>query len=190
MIRDTIEKFSPTTIALHWIVAAFMILLLASGQFMAEFEVYSLYDWHKSFGITLVIFAVWRIVWRIQNGWPVHVQQYDRLTEIAAKVVHYVLIIGTVLMPISGFLMSGFGGHGVAWFGLELMAPNPDPMNPQKVLPINETLAGLGHEVHEIGGTLLWIALALHVAGALKHHIMDKDGTLRRMRGERVEVKR
>lgn len=186
MPRDTYQKLSITTVALHWIVAAFMIGLLASGIYMEENEAYGLYDWHKSFGVLLVVFALWRIVWRLMNGWPKFAGNYSAATRFAAHAVHWLLILGTVLMPISGFLMSGLGGHGIPFFGMELMASNPDPANPGKVIALNGDLAKLGHTMHGLGGNLILAALALHIVGALKHHIIDKDGTLLRMKGKEI----
>jgi cytochrome b561 len=39
----------------------------------------------------------------------------------------------------------------------------------------------LFHELHEITATLMLVLLALHVGAALKHQLIDKDGTMRRM---------
>ena len=93
------------------------------------------------------------------------------------------LLIGTILFPLSGLVMSAMGGNGIAVFGVELFPMNPDPANPGKNMPIDKAMAGNARAMH---GLLLWVmlgALALHVAGALKHHLLDGDGTLRRMLG-------
>jgi cytochrome b561 len=82
--------------------------------------------------------------------------------------------------------MSSLGGHGVAVFGIEVVARNPDPADPSSALAHNEAMASFFHFVHHWVGYLLIGALALHVSGALKHHLIDKDGTLRRMLGETV----
>ena len=89
-------------------------------------------------------------------------------------------------MPLSGVLMSGFGGHGLQFFGLELMASNPDPANPAKVLPVHGAIADAAHQLHGILGNVIIAALILHVLGACKHHFLDKDGTLKRMLGRKV----
>jgi len=91
-------------------------------------------------------------------------------------------------MPISGFMMSTMGRHGVAFFGIELVAANPNPANPQEVLALNSALAEIGHTMHGLGGYLLIGAVALHVVGALKRHLIDRDGILRRMLGAEVLV--
>lgn len=183
---DTESKLSSLTVALHWIVGLMMIGLLAVGIYMESYEVYALYDIHKSLGVLILLVVIPRIVHRIRNGWPTPAGDYTAIEHLLSKIVHYLLILGTVLLPISGMLMSGMGGHGISVFGLELLAESLDPANPDEVVPINEFLAGLGHSLHGWGGDILLVAIALHVIGALKHHIIDKDGTLRRMLGKSI----
>lgn len=186
MRPDTSSKLSMPTISLHWIVAVMLLILLATGIYMEQTSAYALYPWHKSFGVLIVLFVVLRILWRWQNGWPPPTRDYTAWEKTLSGIVHYLLIIGTVIMPVSGFMMSALGGHGVALFGLELVAHNPDPANPQEVIPFNATLAGMAHTVHGWAGYILVVGVLLHIAGALKHHILDQDGTLRRMLGKTV----
>lgn len=95
------------------------------------------------------------------------------------------LIIGTVMMPISGMLMSGAGGHGLSIFGLELLAINPDEWNPGKVIPLSKSLASLGNTLHGLGGKIMIFSITLHIIGTLKHHFIDKDSILHRMLGKK-----
>ncbi|WP_225879666.1 cytochrome b [Abyssogena phaseoliformis symbiont] len=111
--------------------------------------------------------------------------QYKRIEQIGAKIIHWMLIIGTVMMPISGMLMSGSGGHGLSVFGLELLAINPDEWNPGKAIPLSKSLAGLGNTLHGLGGKIMIFSITLHIIGALKHHFIDKDSTLHRMLGKK-----
>lgn len=186
MQTDTREKFSPLTIGLHWIVGLGIIGLLGIGLYMSRTETWALYAWHKSFGVIIFAFVLLRVLWRLRNGWPQTLGDYPRHERMLARAVQITLLTATVLMPISGFAMSALSGHGVAVFGMELVARNPDPLNAQDVIAHNEQIAGLAHEVHEWVAYLLIAALCLHVAGGLKHHLLDKDGTLRRMLGARV----
>lgn len=181
---DTKEKLSPVTIALHWIVALGIIALTGVGFYMATFEVYSLFHIHKSVGMILLVVILARVLWRWKNGWPVPVREYPAWEHRLAVAVHWVLILGSVAMPISGFLFSGAGGYGVDVFGLVIAPANPDPLDPQKVVAYNEAVSHFGHEVHEVLGNLLTGAIILHIAGAIKHHHFDKDRTLLRMKGK------
>jgi cytochrome b561 len=153
---------------------------------MESYEAYALYYIHKSIGMIIIAFVLARVIWRILNGWPEPASKYSNIEHLMAKVVHWTLIIGTVALPVSGALMSGAGGHGLAIFGWELLAENIDPNNLEEVIPLNKTLAGFSHEIHEIVGNVMIIAIGLHLVGALKHHLIDKDGTLRRMFGKNL----
>lgn len=179
---DTQQKFSPLTIALHWLIALTIIAMLGIGFYMSIFEFYPLYDWHKSIGVVIFAVILVRVWWRIKNGWPVPVRTYPALEHRLAQVTHWVLIVGTVLMPLSGMLFSGLGGYGIKVFGWAMVAGNKNP-DTGKTEPINATLAQLGQITHEWVGYLLVGAIILHLAGALKHHLIDKDRTLLRMLG-------
>lgn len=186
--HDTPTKFSATTVILHWIVALSMIGLLSVGAYMAETKTYALYPLHKSFGVLIFVIIIARVIWRLKNGWPAHFSSHQPWEQTLAKIIHHLLLIGTLLMPISGFLMSSLGGHGVAVFGFELVAANPDPANPGKVIPINGAIAGIAHQTHGIVGWVLIVALFFHISGAVKHHLFDKDGTLKRMLGQEITL--
>lgn len=189
MTPDTQEKLSPITISLHWIVGLTIITLLGVGLYMSNTHAYSLYPIHKSVGVCIFAVILLRVIWRIKNGWPQPAGQYKKIEQLVSKVVHYTLLIGSVIIPVSGMMMSGLGGHGIHVFGLELMARNVDPNDMSKVIPINGDLAGLGSNLHEYVSYLVIGAIILHVAGAYKHHIINKDGTLKRMLGAKISLK-
>jgi cytochrome b561 len=128
---------------------------------------------HKSFGITILMLAVVRLGWRLANRehppLPNNLKPYERGL---AHFTHYGLYVLIFLQPLTGWLMSSAHKYPVSWFGIfqlpDLVAPNP---------ALSETL----ETVH---GALAWaivVIVALHVAGALKHHFVLKDDTLRRM---------
>jgi cytochrome b561 len=179
---DTQQKLSPITIALHWVIALTVIALTGIGLYMSTYEYYPLYDWHKSFGVLIFLVVLVRVWWRIKNGWPVPVRAYPVLEHRLAQLTHWVLILATVLMPISGMMFSGLGGYGVKVFGWAMIPGNKNPATGQTE-PFHAGLSALGQGVHEWLGYILVVAIALHLAGALKHHLFDKDRTLARMLG-------
>jgi cytochrome b561 len=181
---DTKEQLSKISLSLHWIVAFGMIGLIAVGFYMTNTETWGLYSIHKSLGVILFIFVFLRVLWRIKNGWPIALQTYPRHEQILAKTIHWVLILATLAMPLSGMLYSGASGHGFGVFGWVLVPLNPDPDQAGQVIALNAALADIGHEIHEVLGYLVSLAIVLHVAGALKHHLKNKDRTLLRMLGK------
>lgn len=185
MTKDNKQRLSPITISLHWLVAIVFIALIVTGKYMEGAKVFFLYPIHKSVGTLIFNIILIRVIWRIKNGWPKPVNQYKKIEQIGAKTIHWILIIGTVMMSIYGMLMSGAGGHGLSIFGLELLATNPDEWNPGKVIPLSKPLADLGHTLHGLSGKIMVFSIVLHIIGALKHHFIDKDTTLRRMLGKK-----
>lgn len=182
-MRDTKLQLSNLTIFLHWIVGLTIIALAVVGIYMDENEVFELYPIHKSIGVLIFLVIVVRVYWRFINGWLQPVREYNAIEHNLAKIVHWVLIIAMVVMPISGFIMSSVGGYGVSVFGLEIVVAQFDPVT-KEAIPHNATLAGFMHETHGIVGNIIIIAIVLHIIGALKHHIIDKDNTLRRILGK------
>lgn len=186
-MSDSKTKLSCVTVALHWVVGVTMIIMLSVGVYMTNFEEHSLYPLHKSVGMFIFVVILMRVIWRVKQGWPEAASTYKSWEHTLSKIMHWVLIIATVVMPISGMLMSALGGYGLAVFGLEFLAATPNPDEAGKMIPINGSAAGIAHETHEIASTLLIAVVLLHVSGALKHHLIDKDGTLKRMLGKKID---
>jgi len=169
------DKLSVTTVALHWIVGLCFIAIFAVGIYMTDLpkgpDKFELYGLHKSFGVLILLVALPRFIWRIKEGMLPPVGHPPAWQERLAKLVALLLLIATLLMPISGMLMSVGGGHGVALFGLELIAKG------DKI----EWMSSVGKFLHKQSVDVIIVGLALHIGGALKHHFLDKDDTLKRM---------
>ena len=181
---DQAHKLSRLSIALHWLVALTIIALTIVGIYMSRAEAWALYPIHKSIGVLAFLIVVLRIVWRIKNGWPAPASNYPRHEQIFAKLVHWILIIATIAMPVSGMIFSGASGHGFGIFGWTILAPNHAPDKPDQVVPYNELLANTGEFLHETIAYVMIAAIVLHIFGALKHHLIDRDATLLRMLGQ------
>ena len=178
---DRKEKLTSVTVGLHWLIAITIIGMVAFGLYIADLP---RGDWkseligiHKLIGFTVILVALPRILWRWGNGWPVHVGDHASWEKTLAKFAQWFLIIATIAMPVSGMMFSLGLGYPVPVLGLFEIGPLP-----QKI-PI---LANIGGIIHEYTGKSLIAVISLHIAGALKHHLIDKDGTLRRMLGARV----
>src|SRR3954470_2790907 len=128
--------------------------------------------WHKSFGITVLMLAIFRLVWRWMNPVPdlgAETRPWERALARVSHVLLYALIFA---MPLSGWTMSSARSFPVSWFGWwqlpDLVSPNPQ---------LYQRLNHLHHLLFEV----LVVVAALHIAGALKHHFIDRNDVLRRM---------
>lgn len=181
------SRLDAPAILLHWTVGATILFLLGTGLYMVATESWNLYPVHKSVGVLLVVVAAVRAWRRLRAGWPAPVGTYHRLEQRLAKVTHWALLVGTLAVPVSGMAYSALSGHGFGVFGLVTIVPsNHDAVDPAVVVPYWEWGALAAQRLHQILAYVLAGAIALHVAGALKHHLVDRDGTLRRMLGRSV----
>lgn len=178
---DKKAQFSKMTVILHWVIALAMIGMLAFGLYLEDMprspEKGELMGLHKSIGILVLLLASYRVIHRLINKMPRPIKPMPEWQEKTATGTHLFLLLGTLFMPLSGVMMSVGGGRAVNVFGLELLAAG------DKI----EWLRELGGIVHGFGSTLLIIVILLHVAGALKHQLIDRDGTMKRMLGSRVD---
>ncbi len=175
------EPHSAATRWLHGIVAIGVLSMLAFGFVMEELAFDGAVLLHISVGLTLLVVIAVRSVRRLAIGWPQPNLNHSAGDRRLAHAVHWLLLVASLLMPLSGLLMATMSGWGLQWFGVELMAWSPDPANPGEVIAVSEFWKGVGHEIHEYTALVLIAGVGLHVAGALKHHLIDRDDTLRRM---------
>ncbi len=149
--------------------------LIPVGLYMTAME-YSpdkikLYAMHKSFGLLVLWLVGLRIIWKHIVARPKPNPDHQLWERMLSKIIHIFLYIAMIGMPLSGWLMSSAGEYPVPFFGLQI----PD------LVGKNMDFAKLMHGTHEVLAYLLIIALGLHIVGALKHHFIDKDSTLKNM---------
>ncbi|WP_096087647.1 cytochrome b [Agaribacterium haliotis] len=181
-MKDTHQRFSHITISLHWLLALSMIAMLPFGLYIESLEggpqKWGFIAQHKSFGVLILLIAALRFSWRLKNGFPKALSPVKNWEKALASFTHWFLLLGTLFMPISGIMMSMGGGYPVAVFGFEIIGKGEK----------NESLAQLGHIIHGLGGKILIALIILHIAAALKHQFIDKDGTLARMLGKTIDT--
>lgn len=178
-------RLSLTTSLLHWSVALLMIGLTLVGYLMVKFEIWDLYALHKSLGVIALLLSLPRAILRLVKGWPEPVRQYPVYEALAVRAIHWGLLISTLLIPVSGLCYSAAAGRGVAIFGWSIIPMNPDIHDPANVIPFSESVRDIAHTVHIYLPYVMLAFLLVHIVGALKHHLLDKDNTLLRMVGRK-----
>jgi len=175
-VFNTVKEWGGFSKFFHWTIGLLVIALLIVGIIMEGMEVsplkFQIYAVHKATGILVFTLVLLRIIWLAFNRRPEELKSYTKLEHRVANIVHILLYIAMIGMPLSGWIMSSAANFPVSIFGLFTL---PDLVSP------NEDLAELMKQIHMICGYSLIVAVGLHVAGALKHHVIDKDITLRRM---------
>lgn len=176
--RNTNDRYGTIAQSFHWIVALLVIGLLCVGLYMTGLkpgpDMFKIYALHKSVGIVVLGLAVLRLIWTLSNPHPHALPTHQKWERFLAKLVHVFLYFAIIAMPLSGWIMSSAKGFPVNLFGIEGLTL-PDLVSTDK------NIARSAGQFHEFAAYALIAAIGLHFAGAMKHHVIDKDGTLRRM---------
>jgi cytochrome b561 len=173
---DADARYTRTAIVLHWLIALLVIGQFAWGWWMQQIPKQPVgprveaFNLHKSVGLVILALMVVRILWWIGHR-PPPFPPMPAWQAAAARIVHFALYGLLVLQPLSGYLGSEFSGYPVKFFGLAL------PGWAGKNVPLKDFLS----IVHLATSWLIAAAVAVHVAAALKHALLDRDGLLARM---------
>jgi cytochrome b561 len=179
-------RYTRVAVVLHWLVAVLItanVVLALSADHVPDDAVRSVIDAHKSIGITVLGLALLRILWRLGHRPPAVPVTHRRLERVAAHLAHLGLYLLILLLPLSGWLHDSAwkdaATHPMHWFGLFEWPRIGAVMN----LPpaTRESLHTRFGEWHTALSYVLYVLLALHVAGALKHQWIDGEASLRRM---------
>ena len=193
----TFSQYNNISIFLHWLIAVGIVFMFILGWFMdtvpkdaaksSTFDLFNMgiYVWelskevsprsfyfnlHKSVGISLFALIILRILWRLTHKPPALLDSMKTWEKKLATGAHHGLYFLMVATPLAGIIMSISSKYGIHWFGIKLVGGID-----------NKASRELFYEFHEIFGLLILLILFFHIAGAFKHALVDKDGTLRRM---------
>ena len=169
--------YAKPAIAMHWIVALLIFAAFGLGLYMTDIPGFTptklkLFSYHKWIGITVLIFAVLRVLWRLTHPAPGPVPGMPKWQHAAAEAAHVGLYLLILAVPLTGYLLSVAAGVKVVYLGLwELPMP----------FDKSDALKDVFSMAHEWLNWSMAAIVVLHVLAALKHHVVDRDGTLRRM---------
>jgi cytochrome b561 len=172
-----ISKYSKGAIALHWLIAILVVsnfVLASMAEDLPREAQGALMSPHKAIGISILLFSVLRLVWRLTNKPPMLPEAIPAWQATLGRIVHLLFYFLIIAVPFSGWLMASAHPQAppVDFFGLF-----------DATLPVEKSkaLAGIGHEAHEILTKPLFILILLHIVAALKHQFADKIPFVQRM---------
>ncbi len=177
MTEASQTRYSGVAMLLHWLIAIAVIAnwrIAEAGEHAATREAKSeIMANHFSIGAIILILVLLRLIWRFVSPPPplaAHLAGWERFLAKAIHTIFYVLLI---VMPFAGWMAMSKYGSPVSVFGifeLPALPVAPDPEGAKAIF-----------EQHATAGKILLVLVALHVLGALKHTLIDKDGNLFRM---------
>ena len=168
-------RYSRPAIFFHWVLAALIPFQIGLGWYMLSIEdtpgSAAYFALHVSLGLTAALLIALRVILRLRNR-PAALPATLAAWQVkVANLTHVLLYVLLVLMPITGFLGASVGGEPLAFFGIPLPAWTSG----------SDTLKEQFFTAHAILAWALVALVSLHVLGALKHLLIDKDSVFGRM---------
>lgn len=162
---------------LHWLVAGLVVTVATLGLMIPEAARGSdsralILLLHRSIGLVILIAFVMRALWRVSHPPPPLPDTLRPVEAFLAHATHFLLYAVLLAMPFLGYVNAAAAGHGVSLFGLVTIPP---------LLAENERLAQIAIALHLLGQFAVYALVAMHVAAALMHGIVRRDGIFSRM---------
>ena len=179
---NTRTRYGLVARVLHWLLALLIFTAIGLALYTetlsqqteegraALMQIFSL---HKTIGVAAFFTALIRILWALTQTHPVEIHPERHLENFAAKLTHWMLYGAMVIMPLSGWIY-----HSATLGFAPILWPLPQAL---PFIPQTEMVAHAAEAVHKLSAVVLYVAIGLHVLGALKHVFIDKDGTIGRM---------
>lgn len=173
-----VQAYTSTARALHWLTAALVLTIIPAGIVMGYLEGPAsdfLYHIHRSLGVTLIPIIFYRLFYRLTHTPLPLPADIDAMQRFVAETVHWLLYGLLVVQPIIGWVATSAYRAPVLFFWTFELPP---------IWPENRAFSEQLFVVHKWMGFTIAALLCAHIAGALFHYFIRKDGVLQRMTGE------
>lgn len=164
----SVQGYNRLSIILHWATVLVILALYFTHEGRRGGAVYA---FHVGFGALTGVFLIWRIIRRTMRGMPEKSAQSSVL-NLMSKLVISGFGLAILVTVVTGYLLPWTRGSALDVFGL-FAIPSP--------IPAIHWLHEFSEEAHELAANAIMLLLALHVAGALKHILFDKDDVVQRI---------
>jgi cytochrome b561 len=181
-LTNTFASYGLIARSFHWLMALLILSMIPLGKWAnlapfstdAEFaRKFMLFSIHKTLGVTLFGLAVLRILWRMTQTRPGLLHPDRRWENLLAATTHWLLYSSLILVPLTGWIEhAAIPGLAPIWWPFGQSLP---------FVSASEAMFNSFSALHRAFGKVLILAILLHLAGVMKHHVFDKDATLRRM---------
>ncbi|WP_437350614.1 cytochrome b [Neorhizobium petrolearium] len=183
-MRRPADRYDPFAIILHWLIAGLILGLMVLGFAMTRPSIdpvlqFSLFQWHKSFGMLALLFAIVRFAYSLIRVRVTPVAGMSRLEHLAAKGMHHVLLALAVAVPLAGWMVASVSPLEIPTFAFNLA------VIPHLPVPKSDAAEAWWTTAHAVLAYSTLALVFLHSGAALYHHYRRHDDTLIRMVGGR-----
>lgn len=184
MIFNTRQSWGGFAKALHWTMALLIFAMFVLGWVAVGYPLsptkLDLFIWHKSIGLTLLGLVGVRLVWRVINTTPVPPPAISSLEHTLARLGHGTLYALMILMPVSGYVINSTADFGFRLYGWARV-PN--------LIPANKAWQDVAEAVHLVLFWVFAVVILIHIAAALRHHLINNNNVLTRMLPTRAPLR-
>lgn len=196
-LTNTHLNYGAVAKTFHWLIALLILTMFPLGLIASDLahqvrdataapdqalvqRTVVLFSLHKTLGVLIFFVALLRILWAAIQPRPGLLHPDRRAEAFLAQMIHWILYGSLVLVPLSGWIHNAATtGFAPIWWPFGQGLP---------FVPVDELVSEIFAALHQIFVYVLGGAILLHIAGALKHHLIDRDATLRRMLPGRVDA--
>ncbi len=183
------RRYTTVAIILHWVIAAAILFQMVAGKWMvaqgddATDTVFTVFQIHKTVGLSIFALTLARIVWRLANPAPALPQGMTAFERFAANGAHIGFYVFLIAVPLTGWAMASVSPTGVPTFYLLLEAlPFAHlPLLTESGLDVRHDAELILKAVHANLSLAMGLLIALHIAAALKHQFIARDNLIARM---------
>jgi cytochrome b561 len=169
-------RYSALAQTFHWVIAALIVVQFTLANLAEDLPLgahkLALLARHKSVGMTILMLAILRLLWRLWHPAPPLPADMTKFERVVARGTHYLFYVLLFAMPLTGWTMSSAKNYSVSWFGL-FTWPN--------LIGKNEAAFDFLRATHDTLSDVLFAVAVLHILAALKHHFWNRDDVLLRM---------
>ncbi|MGN6122682.1 MAG: cytochrome b [Sphingomonas oligoaromativorans] len=173
------DRFSPVARTLHWTMAALILAMLFIGVGMvstAEPLYPTLLAWHRPIGALILVLALIRLGYRLRHPAPPLPADLPAVQKLAAHGSHWLLYATMIAMPLIGWSMQSAGGYPVRLTTWLVLPP---------IVPRDILLYGFLRSAHTVVAYCFFALILVHLAAALVHALIRRDGVFESMAGGR-----
>ena len=176
---STTLRYTTTAIVMHWLLALLILAQLSFGVYMVDLPFspgrVKQFNWHKWAGISILTLSALRLLWRLSHRPPAELPMPSWQAHLA-RTSHGTMYMLFFAIPLAGWAYSSAAGFPVVYFGV---LPLPD------LVGRDAELADQFKLLHRLLAYGLAALIAVHLAAVIKHHFLDTDGLLHRMKPTR-----
>jgi cytochrome b561 len=174
-VNSVLQRFTAPQRLLHWLMAVCILAILFIGVGMVSTvrpKYLTLVSIHKPLGIAILVLALIRLALRLRYGAPPLPADMPAPMKLAARLSHFAFYVLMVALPLIGWGMLSAASYPVVLFGgVHLPA----------IVPQSDSLHTLLWNAHASLALLFFALVLLHLAAALFHAFIRRDGVFEAM---------